>query len=135
MDSFFSVKVQYSTSHLFFPKIVIAILVFLAVSIAAKNVIIRLRAGRPLVNKNWRFFVPGADFFMLGGSLVLFILYVFLMDTLGFLASSLICVFLYNLLFCRTRKVKSVLVSLASTAIACFAVWYLFAIVFNISLP
>jgi hypothetical protein len=120
---------------LFFPKIVIAILAVLAAGIAAKTVIVRMRTGRPLFNKDWKFFIPGADFFMLGGSLVIFILYVALMGVIGFLASSLVCIFLYNLLFCRSIKPKSLLVSLASTIIACVAVWYLFAVVFNISLP
>ena len=135
MDLPFNFKIQYSTSHLFFPKIVITILVVLGVIIAVKNVILRLRAKQPLFSKEWRFFVPGADFLMLGGGFGLFILYVWLMGVIGFLASSLICVFLFNALYCRTLKPKSLLVSLISTAITCFLVWYLFAVVFNISLP
>ena len=135
MDSLFTVNIQYSSSHLFFPKIVIGILIVLAVSIVAKNAVIRLRNKQALFNKDWRFFVPNADFFMLGGSFALFILYAWLMGVIGFLASSLVCVFLYNILFCRTLRLKPLLVSLVITVVSCFVVWYLFAVVFNISLP
>ena len=120
---------------MFFPKIIIGILIILAVSIAAKNVVIRLRTRQPLFNKNWRFFIPDADYFMLGGSLALFMLYAWLLGLIGFLASSYTCVFLYNILFCRTLKTKSLLISLAIAIISSTAVWYLFSVVFNISLP
>jgi hypothetical protein len=135
MDSFFKLEVQYSTSHLFFPKIVIAILGILAVAIVAKNVIVRVRSNQPIIKKDWKFFVKDADYFMLFGSLVLFILYIWALDRAGFLASSLVFIFLFNLLFCRTRKLKSILVSLAVSVISCVFVWYLFSVVFNISLP
>jgi len=135
MDSIFTLKVQYSTSHYFFPKIVIGILIILAVIIAIKKIVIRVCTKQPLFTKEWRFFVPDADFFMLGGSLGIFILYIWLMGIIGFLASSLICVFLFNALFCRALKPKSLLVSVASTVIVSLVVWFLFAVVFNISLP
>lgn len=135
MDSFFKLEVQYSTSHLFFPKIVIAILLILAVIIVAKNVVIRVRNKQPAIKLSWKFFVPEADFFMLFGSLVLFILYIMALDFLGFLVSSLIFIFLFNLLFCRTLKIKSALISLVISLISCVSVWYLFSVVFNISLP
>ena len=135
MDSFLTLKVQYSTSHYFFPKIVIGILIILAVIIAVKKIVICVCTKQPLFNKEWRFFGPGVDFFMLGGSLGLFILYIWLMGIIGFLASSLICVFLFNVLFCRTLKPKSLLVSVVSTVVTSLVVWSLFAVIFNISLP
>jgi len=135
MDSFHTLKIQYSTSHLFFPKIVIGVLVILAVIIAAKNVIIRLRTGQPLIGKNRKFFVPGADYLMLGGSLALFILYIWLLKIIGFVASSIVCIFLFNVLFARTLKPRSLVVSLAIAVISSVAIWYLFSVVFNISLP
>ena len=135
MDSIFRLRVQYSTSHWFFPKIVIGILIVLAVIIAAKNVIIRVRDKQPIIKTDWKFFVPGADLFMLFGSLALFILYAWTLKILGFLVSSLIFIFLFNLLFCRTREKKSILVSLVVSVISCVVVWYLFSVVFNISLP
>ena len=135
MDSFLRLKIQYSTSHLFFPKIVVGFLVFLAACIAVRKVVLSIRTGQPLFNREFKFFIPGADFFMLTGSLVLFILYAWLMKIIGFLASSLIFIFLFNVLFCRTLKIKSLIVSLVCTTITCFATWYLFAVVFNISLP
>jgi hypothetical protein len=105
------------------------------VVIVAKNVLIRVRNNQPVIKKGWRFFVRDADFFMLFGSLVLFILYVLALDRVGFLAASLVFIFLFNLLFCRTRKIKSILVSLLISVISCVSVWYLFSVVFNISLP
>ena len=135
MDSLPKIKIQYSTSHLFFPKIIIGILIILGVCIVVKKVVISIRTRQPLIGKDWRFFVPGADYLMLGGSLAIFILYVWLLKIIGFLASSYICIFLYNVLFCRTLKLKSLLVSLAIALISSTAVWYLFSVVFNISLP
>jgi hypothetical protein len=132
---FFKLEVQYSTSHLFFPKIVIAILAILAAIIVAKNVVIRARNKQPAIKTAWKFFIPDADLFMLFGSFALFILYILALDFLGFLVSSLIFIFLFNLLFCRTFKRKSVLVSLGISLISCVSVWYLFSVVFNISLP
>ena len=135
MDSIFRLRVLYSTSHWFFPKIVIGILIILAVIIAAKNIIIRVRNKQPIIKTGWKFFAPGADFFMLFGSFALFVLYAWTLKIWGFLVTSLIFIFLYNLLFCRTREKKSVLVSLVISVISCVVVWYLFSVVFNISLP
>ena len=135
MDSIFRLRVLYSTSHMFFPKIVIGILIILAVIIVIKNVIIRARNKQPIIKTDRKFFAPGADFFMLFGSLILFILYIWTLKILGFLISSIIFVFLFNLLFGRTREKKSILVSLVVSVISCVVVWYLFSVVFNISLP
>ena len=135
MDLFPRLRVVYSTSHMFFPRIVIGILIFLGACIVIKNVVIRLRTHQPLFNKDWKFFVVGADYLMLGGSLALFILYVWLLGIIGFLASSLVCIFLFNQLFSRTLKLKSILVSLVISVISSVGVWYLFSVVFNIHLP
>jgi hypothetical protein len=135
MDSFFKLEVQYSTSHLFFPKIIIGFLVFLAVLIVTKKVLIRVRNKQPAITREWKFFVKDADMFMLFGSLVLFVLYIFVLNLIGFLPASLIFIFLFNLLFCRTLKPRSVLVSLIISVIASVLVWYLFGVVFNIALP
>ena len=135
MDSFLRLNVVYSTSHLFFPRIVSGILIILGACILVKNVVIRLRTRQPLFNKNRKFFIQDADFLMLGGSLAIFILYVWLLGVIGFLASSLICIFLFNLLFSRTLKLSSILVSLVITVISSVGVWYLFSVVFNIHLP
>ena len=135
MDSIFRLRIRYSTSHLFFPKIVIGILIILAAAIVVRKVIVYVRNKQPIIKTNWKFFAPGTDFFMLFGCLALFILYVWMLKILGFLISSLIFVFLFNLLFCRTREKKSVLVSLVISVVSCVFVWYLFSVVFNISLP
>ena len=135
MDSFPRFRVVYSTSHMFFPRIVIGILIILGLCIVIKNVVIRIRSKQPLINKNWKFFAPDADFFMLGGSLALFALYVWLLRILGFLFSSYLCIFLYNVLFCRTLKPKSLIISFIIAIVSSTAVWYLFSVVFNIHLP
>jgi hypothetical protein len=135
MDSFFKLEVRYSTSHLFFPKIIIGLLVVLAAFIVIKKVLVRVRNKQPVINRDWKFFVKDPDLFMLFGSLALFILYIFALDLIGFLFSSLVFIFLFNLLFCRTLKPRSVLVSLVISVIASVLVWYLFSVIFNISLP
>jgi hypothetical protein len=135
MDGFFKLTVQYSTSHLFFPKIVISILIFLSVVIGVKHVIIRLRNKQPVITGGWRFFAKDADLIMLFGGFFVFALYVLALKPMGFLLSSMLFIFLFNLLFCRTRKLRSILISVLISILSSLFAWYLFGVLIKITLP
>jgi len=127
--------VQYSTSHMFFPKIVIGILIVLGIIILLMNIVSRVKSKKPLLDQDRRFFVKGYDKLKFFGSIALFILYIYCLKPLGFLYASILFIFLFNVLFCGTLRKKSLVISAAVSVISSVTVWYLFGIVFRITLP
>lgn len=87
------------------------------------------------------------------GTVVLIVLYIYAMEWLGFLAASIIVVFLLNVLYngvgqlreipgafkagtlFSSKAFKSLLLSLTISVTASFVIWYLFGSVFKITLP
>lgn len=131
-----NIKVVYSESHYFFPKIIIGIIALLGVIILIQKIIeIQKNKKANVEKKSFRFFEPGFDKLKLFGSLALFIAYVACLKPLGFLLASIIFIFLFNVLFCATLKWKSLLVSMAVSVISSTTVWYVFGVVFKITLP
>lgn len=128
-------RFRYSTSHMFFPKIIITILVFLAVCLVVQRIVKCRREGCPFLPVRGRFFAAGFDRLKFAGTFALLVLYMSALKPLGFLAASLIFIFLFNVLFCGTLKAKSLAVSAVVTAVSCVAVWYTFGVLFRISLP
>lgn len=136
MEVFMNINIVYSESHYFFPKIVIGIIVFLSAIILIQKIFEIVKDKKSGVEKKtFRFFEPGFDKVKLFGSLALFIGYVACLKPLGFLLASIIFVFLFNVLFCATLKLKSLLISAAVSVISSTTVWYLFGVVFRITLP
>lgn len=128
-------KYNYATSEMFFPKIVITILVVLGLIILVPKVVRAVRAKQPLLAEGYHFFEENYDKLKLFGSIGLLIIYIFLLEQIHFIAASLLCIFGFNVLFCGTLKPKSLLVSAAITIISVFGLWYLFGVLFNITLP
>lgn len=124
---------RYSTSHMFFPKIIITLLIVLGAVILFTKLRAVVRDGRKLTVS--RFFVEGYDKLKFWGSVVLMILYVLALQSFGFLHASLIFIFLFNVLFCGTFQWKSLLLSAVISAAASYFVWYVFGILFNVTLP
>ena len=81
MAEFYAYK--YSTSHLFFPKIIITLLVVLGLVIAVPKLLAALKE-RKNGGKKYRFFVEGYDKLKLFGTVILMILYVLALDLVGF---------------------------------------------------
>ena len=131
MAKFFAYK--YSTSHLFFPKIIITLLIDLGLIIAVPKVLAALRSGKRLAVP--RFFVEGYDKLKFWGTLALMAVYVLALQHLGFLPASLACIFLFNVLFCGTLQWRSLLTSAVISVTASLFVWYVFGVLFNITLP
>ena len=61
-----------------------------------------------------RFFEPGCDKLKLFGSVALFVLYIYAMEFAGFLASSIVVVFLYSVLFFGVDRLKELPAAIAS---------------------
>lgn len=150
----FRVSYKPSTSHWLFPPIILGILALLLAVMIVQRAVECRRTGRPFINREkFRFFEPGCDKLKLFGSVALFVLYIYAMEFIGFLAASIVAVFLYSVLFFGVERLKeipaaitsgrpwsngafrSVCVSLLLSVLFSTSVWYLFARVFKITLP
>ena len=118
------------------PRIVMVILVILLIIIAVQRMISCKKTGAPFINlKNYRFFMPGWDKVKLLGSILTFIVYIYLMEFLTFLPASIISIFLLNVLFDNERTKKSMITSgVISVGFSIF-IWLVFGVLFRITLP
>lgn len=136
MADIFKIKIVHSQSHLIVPKIVIGILIILSVIMIIQSFLKAKKENRPFINiKNKRFFEENYDKIKFFGSIVLFVLYIFFLEILGFLISSIVFVTLFNILYAEKITKKYVINSVTISSIASFTLWILFGYVFNITLP
>lgn len=150
MGNLFTVKIKWSTSHLFFPTIIAWILVILAVIMVIQRAIKCKKEKKPFFNfSNFHFFNKGYDKLKLWGAIILFAGYIACLEPMGFLWASILFVFLLNVLFAESIRMKAIFHkdgtaiinwrSLAGSAIisvvSSVLLWYVFGIVFNITLP
>lgn len=126
---------QYSTSHLFFPKIIITLLVVLGLIILVPKALAAAKAGKAGGGEKYHFFVENYDKLKLFGTVGLMVLYVLALDLVGFLPASILFVFLFNVLFCGTLEKKSLAVSAVISVVFPVAVWLIFGKLFNVTLP
>ncbi len=130
-----TIRMRYSTSHLFFPKIIICILAVLAICLVIQRLVKCRREKTPFFPGGFRFFAPGYDKLKFYGSFVLFVLYILAMEWMGFLAASIVFIFLFNALYCATLRPKSLSASVLISVLSSVAVWYVFGVLFRITLP
>lgn len=128
------INVVYSTEHWIMPIIVMVILAVLLAAIIITEGIGRIKAGGKFFAKPGRFFIEGCDHLKLWGTLVLFAGYIFFLDILGFTVTSMIFVFLFNVLYAGVEK-KSLLMSLLLAVVSSLIVSVMFGVAFNITLP
>lgn len=128
------INVVYSTEHWIVPIIVICILAVLLVAMIVTEGIARTKAGGSFIAKPGRFFNKDADYVKLFGTLILFAAYIVCLNILGFTASSIIFVFLFNLLYAGLEK-KSVIISIIIAVVASLIISVVFGVIFNITLP
>ena len=138
-----------STSHWLFPPIIIGILIILLVIILIMRIITCIREGTSFFPKmTIPFFEKGGDKLKLFGTIILFLIYIFAMQLIGFLTASILLMFLYGLLytrfdekktesggFSRTAVIRSILISFANSVATSVLIWFLFARVLRITLP
>ena len=143
-----------STSHWLFPPMIMGILVFLMVIMLIQRALRCQPQNKPFFNfKNYLFFTANWDKVRLPGTLLLLVLYIPAMELIGFLAASILFVFLFNVLYVgieqlasipvafKTKKFwsnpdfRSLLISLIISVVSSTLIWFLFGTVFKITLP
>lgn len=135
MSEFFKVKIVYSTSHLLFPKIVIAILAILFVIMMIQRFLDTRKKNKPFINKEFKFFDKDCDKFKLAGSTILLIAYCFALSLIGFIAGSIIFISLFHILYAEKRTLKRILISIGISTGETLIVWYIFANLLYVTLP
>ncbi|WP_102347742.1 tripartite tricarboxylate transporter TctB family protein [Bacillus sp. Marseille-P3661] len=133
MKDLLTIEMTYSEYHLIFPKIISTILIFLLILIVLTNVRKRIKQGKFKFQP--RFFKEDYDKLKFFGTIVLLIVYVSSLEIIGFLAASILFMFLIMLLFIGNFKRKTIIVSIANSVTTSVVIWYLFGTVFNITLP
>lgn len=128
-------KINYvhSTAHLLMPKIVGTILVILLVAILVCDYLKAKKSGEK--KERSPFFIEGFDKLKLFGSFGLFAVYIALLEPLGFLVSSILAMFGFNLVFESSTDKKSILISGIASVVFPVLLWFVFGYVFNITLP
>ena len=129
------VQIVYSTSHLLMPKIMAVVLIVLLGLILLTEGAARKKKGEKLSLKEKHFFVAGYDRKKFWGTVVLSVVYLILLDLIRFVPASLICIFLYGVIFEGKREKKSLVISGVLSVCFTVFVWFIFGYVFNITLP
>ena len=119
------IHIVYSTQHWIVPKIVIGILIVFLAAIIITEGMARVKAGEPFFN---------CDYVKLFGTLILFIGYIACLNVIGFTITSIIFVFLFNVLYAGTAP-KSLLISILIAVISSVVIAVMFGVIFNITLP
>ncbi|MDF2951230.1 MAG: conserved rane protein of unknown function [Anaerocolumna sp.] len=136
MSDIFKVKIVFSQSHLIMPKIILGILIILGVVIFIQSLMKAKRENRPVMDfKNKKFFEDNYDKVKFYGTIILLLLYVFSMNLLGFILSSIIFLSLFNVLFTGKKDIKSIMKSIVISIIETMVVWFVFGYIFEITLP
>lgn len=142
-SSIFQVSVDFATSHMFFPKLVIYFLLFLLALIFIIYGIPKLKKIKSGESK-LSLSTEHIDKFRLFGSLVLTIAYFMLMEYvgqfwpntgLGFLFVSIPFIFLLSLLYSHGVTKHKLILIVLNAVLAPSIAWYVLAQLFNISLP
>lgn len=128
------IQVVYSTQHWIVPRIVMGVLAVLLLAVIVSEGTARVKAGGTFLAKPGKFFIEGCDHLKLWGSLILFAAYIYCLDLIGFTVTSVVFVFLFNILYAGVSK-KSLLISIALSVASTAVISVLFGVVFNITLP
>ena len=135
-----------STSHWLFPPIIIGILITLLVIIIIMRIIKCAKEKTSFFPKiSIPFFEKGGDKLRLYGTVILFLIYIFAMELIGFLMASILLMFMYGLLYTRfdaenggnsrAAVIRAILISLANSVITSGLIWFTFARILKITLP
>lgn len=127
------VNYVYSTAHLLVPKIIGAVLVVLLIAILINECIFVKKNG--ISKEKKPFFAKNMDKTKLFGSFGLFVVYIALLEHLGFLITSILAMLGFNLIFEGKKEKKSLIISAVISVIFPTFLWFIFGYVFNITLP
>lgn len=128
------INVVYSTEHWIMPRIVMAVLAVLLAAIIITEGRARVKAGGSFIGKPKPFFKKDYDKLKFWGTLVLFAAYIWCLDIIGFTVTSMIFVFLFNILYAGCSR-KSLILSAVLAIVGSLVISVMFGVVFNITLP
>ncbi|MGY4691092.1 tripartite tricarboxylate transporter TctB family protein [Salibacterium sp. K-3] len=134
MKDLFTIELQFSENHLIFPRIILTILIVLGVLLVLQTIIQKVKSGR-LKKWDFTFFEKNYDKLKFYGTIVLLLAYGLSLEALGFVASSIIFMFLITLLFLGHVKGKAILISLINSVATTIIIWFVFGQMFDITLP
>ncbi len=135
MEDFFTIDVVYSESHMLFPKIVIGLLIIMGLGLLIPWLVKKIKNKESFSIKGKRFFEENYDKVKFWGGLALLTAWIFFLDKIGFIAASIIFMFLMLVLFQGKLKLKPIITSAAVSVVSTLATWLLFGVLFNITLP
>lgn len=127
------VNYVHSTAHLLVPRIVGVILIILLIAIIISDYMKARKNGGKSAKK--AMFAEGFDKIKLFGSFALFFAYIALLEPLGFLISSILAMFGFNVIFEGKKEKRSLILSAAISVVFPTLLWFIFGYVFNITLP
>ncbi len=142
-SKFLSIKIDFDQSHMFFPKIIMWLLLLLFILIVVlygRQFIKDVKEGR----KSLKFFEENYDKIRLFGTIGAVIIYFILMDYvgeffpntgLGFLLVSIPFMMCLSFLYVHDLNRKRTIIILLNSIIAPVAAWYILGNLFNITLP
>lgn len=128
------IQVVYSTQHWIVPRIVIAVLLVLLITIVVSEGTARVKSGGSFFVKPGSFFIENCNHVKLWGTLVLFVAYIYCLDIIGFTVTSIIFVFLFNVLYAGISR-NSLILSVILAVVGSLVISVLFGVIFNITLP
>ncbi len=135
MADLFRIDITLSRSHWVVPRIIIGLLIIIGAVLIVQNIISKYKRRKTSPIKRQRFYEEGSDKLKLFGSMILLTTYIYVLDSIGFLVSSLIFVFLFGVLFEGKKELKSILGSAILSIVVSLSSWYIFGVFFNITLP
>lgn len=134
MKDLFTMEITYSEYHLIFPKIIQTILIILLLAILVQQVLQRMknRSSKKLFSKIMEENFDKLKFF---GTILLLLGYVFFLEVIGFIAASIIFMFVLTILLRGDVKRNTLIISLVNSVTTSVLVWFFFGYLFDITLP
>lgn len=141
LSSLNTIVIDFDQSHLFFPRIIVTLLMVLGVMIIVLNFRQALQA---IQSGRYQFFEKNADFGRLIATLLLMPIYFWGMDQigdilpnmgLGFLLASIPFVFCMSLLYCHEKSRANTLLIVLNAVLSPLIVWVILYHFFQVSLP
>ena len=134
MKELLKLNVQYDEYHIIFPRIILGILILLAVVMFIKAIVKRIKEGR-LTQFKFAFFVEDYDKWKLFGTIGLMIAYAFFLEIAGFIASSIVFMFLLTILLRGNIQRNTLVISVINSVTTSVLAWFFFGYLFDITLP
>ncbi|WP_404331866.1 tripartite tricarboxylate transporter TctB family protein [Mesobacillus maritimus] len=134
MKELLTIDIKYDEYHIIFPKIIMGILILLVVLMLIKALVKKVRDGG-LTQFKFKFFEENFDKLKLFGTIGLIVVYVFFLEIIGFIASSIVFMFLLTILLRGNFQRNTIVISVINSVTTSVLVWFFFGYLFDITLP